>query len=81
MVIRIGLPRSPSGACLVVGTQVGLHALARARGKLQKLTDAALSERSETSEHSVRNREPRSGSGQTKGSRTAAVRPAQEETP
>jgi alpha-D-ribose 1-methylphosphonate 5-triphosphate diphosphatase PhnM len=26
MVIRVGLPRSPSGACLVVGTQVDLHA-------------------------------------------------------
>ncbi|MCX4410148.1 RNA polymerase sigma factor [Streptomyces sp. NBC_01764] len=71
------------GAAEALGVPVGTvrSRLARARGKLQKLTDAALSERSESSQHSARNREPRSGSGQTKGSRTAAVRPAQEETP
>jgi len=61
------------GAAEALGIPVGTvrSRLARARKKLQKLTDTALS---------IRNREPRSGCGQVESGRTSAARPTQEET-
>ncbi|OIJ88406.1 RNA polymerase sigma factor [Streptomyces colonosanans] len=61
------------GAAQALGIPVGTvrSRLARARKKLQKLTDAALS---------VKNREPQFGCGQVEGGRNTAARPTQEET-
>lgn len=61
------------GAAQALGIPVGTvrSRLARARKKLQKLTDTELS---------MKNGEPQSGHGQVEGGRTPAARPTQEET-
>ncbi|MGI5380750.1 RNA polymerase sigma factor [Streptomyces sp. CA-251387] len=62
-----------AGAAQALGIPVGTvrSRLARARRKLQKLTQTPLL---------MKNREPRLGCGQVEGGRTPAARPTQEET-